>query len=99
MDPSGRGSNVSTEDNDSEDDSDIEVGGKTQDYKCPLTLSVMENPVTSYVALDVFLSCFLIAVYSALFVDIRFLWKVLEITWETVVKEPHVQQLAVNRLV
>ncbi|GJJ15574.1 hypothetical protein Clacol_009852 [Clathrus columnatus] len=38
---------IPAEVNDSEDDSDIEVGGKTQNYKCPLTLRPMENPVTS----------------------------------------------------
>lgn len=32
----------------SEDDDDIEVGGVTQDYKCPITLTPLEDPLTSY---------------------------------------------------
>ncbi|KAF9007669.1 hypothetical protein BDZ89DRAFT_1104765 [Hymenopellis radicata] len=32
---------------DSEDDDEIEIGGVTQDYKCPLTLCIIEDPVTS----------------------------------------------------
>ncbi|KAK0464677.1 zinc-finger of the MIZ type in Nse subunit-domain-containing protein [Desarmillaria tabescens] len=31
----------------SDDDDDIEVGGVTQDYKCPITLRVIEEPYTS----------------------------------------------------
>ncbi|ESK94950.1 hypothetical protein Moror_13955 [Moniliophthora roreri MCA 2997] len=34
---------------DSDDDDDLEVGGVTQDFKCPLTLRQLENPVTSKV--------------------------------------------------
>ncbi|KAK7056722.1 hypothetical protein VNI00_002439 [Paramarasmius palmivorus] len=34
---------------DSDDDEDLEVGGVTQDFKCPLTLMQLENPVTSKV--------------------------------------------------
>ena len=34
----------------SDDDDDIEVGGVTQDYKCPLTLTPLEDPLTSYAA-------------------------------------------------
>jgi E3 SUMO-protein ligase NSE2 len=37
-----------SEDGDDEDEDDIIVGGATQDYKCPITLRVFENPVTSY---------------------------------------------------
>jgi E3 SUMO-protein ligase NSE2 len=37
-----------TEDGDvSDDDDELEVGGVTQDYKCPLTLTLLEEPVTS----------------------------------------------------
>ncbi|KAF5389208.1 hypothetical protein D9757_003477 [Collybiopsis confluens] len=34
---------------DSDDDEDLEIGAVTQDYKCPLTLRPLENPVTSNV--------------------------------------------------
>ncbi|KAI0071700.1 hypothetical protein K474DRAFT_1693360 [Panus rudis PR-1116 ss-1] len=34
---------------DSDEDEDIEVGGVTQDFKCPLTLMFLENPLTSQV--------------------------------------------------
>ncbi|KAG8737838.1 hypothetical protein FRC10_007765 [Ceratobasidium sp. 414] len=38
------------EDGDPEDsDDDMEVGGVTQDYKCPITLQIYINPLTSYV--------------------------------------------------
>ena len=40
-----------TEDGDESDDEDIEVGGVTQDYKCPLTLTTLVDPLTSYVEL------------------------------------------------
>jgi len=33
----------------SDDDDEIEVGGVTQDYRCPLTLTPLEDPMTSYV--------------------------------------------------
>jgi len=32
---------------DSEDDDDLEVGGSTQDYKCPLTLTMLVDPMIS----------------------------------------------------
>ncbi|KZT23387.1 hypothetical protein NEOLEDRAFT_1096035 [Neolentinus lepideus HHB14362 ss-1] len=32
---------------DSDDDDEIEVGGMTQDYKCPLTLTILVNPLTA----------------------------------------------------
>ena len=31
----------------SDDDDDIEIGGVTQDYKCPLTLTPLVDPLTS----------------------------------------------------
>ncbi|EGN92140.1 hypothetical protein SERLA73DRAFT_99710 [Serpula lacrymans var. lacrymans S7.3] len=34
---------------DSDDDDDLEVGGMTQDYKCPITLTILINPVTSQI--------------------------------------------------
>lgn len=34
---------------DSDDDDDLEMGAVTQDFKCPLTLRPLENPVTSSV--------------------------------------------------
>ncbi|KAF9220964.1 hypothetical protein BS17DRAFT_786274 [Gyrodon lividus] len=33
----------------SDDDDDLEIGGVTQDYKCPITLVILENPMTSQV--------------------------------------------------
>ncbi|KAI0648053.1 hypothetical protein C8Q79DRAFT_1109892 [Trametes meyenii] len=35
------------EGDDSDDDDDIQMGGVTQDYKCPLTLQILVDPVTS----------------------------------------------------
>ncbi|GJE98304.1 E3 SUMO-protein ligase NSE2 domain-containing protein [Phanerochaete sordida] len=32
---------------DSDDEDDIQIGGVTQDYKCPLTLKLLEDPLTS----------------------------------------------------
>ena len=40
----------------SDDDDDVEVGGVTQDYKCPLTLTPLQDPVTSYASTFTFLS-------------------------------------------
>jgi hypothetical protein len=39
-----------TEDGDESDDDDVQVGGVTQDYKCPISLTPLVDPVTSYVA-------------------------------------------------
>ena len=39
-----------SEDADSDNDSEIEVGGMTQDYKCPFTLELLTDPLTSSVA-------------------------------------------------
>ena len=37
-----------TEDgDDSEDEDDVQVGGVTQDYKCPITLRPLTDPLTS----------------------------------------------------
>ena len=47
---------IEKEDGDDSDDDDLEVGGITQDYKCPLTLRTLENPVTSYVPILLSLS-------------------------------------------
>ena len=33
----------------SDDEDDVEVGGVTQDYKCPLSLTILEDPLTSCV--------------------------------------------------
>lgn len=42
--------NTVTEDGDaSDDEDDLEVGGVTQDYKCPISLTTLVNPMTSYV--------------------------------------------------
>ena len=32
----------------SDDEDDVQVGGVTQDYKCPITLTTLVNPMTSY---------------------------------------------------
>jgi hypothetical protein len=32
----------------SDDEDDVQVGGITQDYKCPITLTTLVNPMTSY---------------------------------------------------
>ncbi|EKM49518.1 uncharacterized protein PHACADRAFT_265043 [Phanerochaete carnosa HHB-10118-sp] len=37
------------EGDDSDDDDDVQVGGVTQDYRCPLTLKLLEDPLTSSV--------------------------------------------------
>ena len=34
---------------DSDDDDEIEIGGVTQDYRCPLTLTLLTDPLTAYV--------------------------------------------------
>ncbi|THH30662.1 hypothetical protein EUX98_g3539 [Antrodiella citrinella] len=31
----------------SDDDDDVEIGGVTQDYRCPLSLTILEDPLTS----------------------------------------------------
>jgi hypothetical protein len=33
---------------DSDDDDDLEMGGATQNYNCPISLTILVNPVTSY---------------------------------------------------
>jgi SUMO ligase MMS21 Smc5/6 complex component len=33
----------------SDDDDDIVMGGVTQEYKCPLMMTILKNPLTSYV--------------------------------------------------
>ena len=38
----------------SDDDDDVEIGGVTQDYKCPLTLTPLQDPLTSYAPLSPF---------------------------------------------
>ncbi|KAF9781616.1 zinc-finger of the MIZ type in Nse subunit-domain-containing protein [Thelephora terrestris] len=38
---------IEKEPGDASDDDDIEVGGVTQDYKCPITLTPLEDPLTS----------------------------------------------------
>jgi SUMO ligase MMS21 Smc5/6 complex component len=42
--------NHSEDGDDDDDDDDIVVGGATQDYKCPITLRLFIDPVTSYVS-------------------------------------------------
>jgi len=34
---------------DSDDEDDVQVGGVTQDYKCPISLTTLKNPMTSQV--------------------------------------------------
>ncbi|KAF9649385.1 hypothetical protein BDM02DRAFT_1844775 [Thelephora ganbajun] len=38
---------IEKEPGDVSDDDDIEIGGVTQDYKCPITLTQLQNPLTS----------------------------------------------------
>jgi SUMO ligase MMS21 Smc5/6 complex component len=45
---------------DSDDDDEIEVGGVTQDYKCPITLTPLQDPLTSYGSLLHILHLFLL---------------------------------------
>lgn len=33
----------------SDSDDELEIGGQTQDYKCPITLSLLKDPLTAYV--------------------------------------------------
>ena len=47
MPPPGDPNDIKMEDYDDEDDDDVVVGGTTQEYKCPLTLQMMTEPVTS----------------------------------------------------
>jgi len=41
----------------SDEDDDIEVGGVTQDFKCPLTLTPLQDPLTSFVSFFTFRAC------------------------------------------
>lgn len=42
---------LTTEEGDEDDDDDdIVVGGATQDYRCPITLTLLRDPVTTYVS-------------------------------------------------
>lgn len=38
---------VAEEGDDSDDDDDVQVGGVTQDYRCPITLTILVDPLTS----------------------------------------------------
>jgi SUMO ligase MMS21 Smc5/6 complex component len=38
---------LTEEADESDDDDDVEIGGATQDFKCPLTLRLLEDPLTS----------------------------------------------------
>ena len=49
---------IPAEDGDHSDDDDIEVGGQSQVYTCPLTLAILEKPVTSYVPFPFLFSFF-----------------------------------------
>ncbi len=40
---------ASEDGDDSDDDDDVQIGGVTQDYKCPLSLTILEDPLTSCV--------------------------------------------------
>jgi hypothetical protein len=35
------------EDGDDSEDDDVEIGGVTQDHKCPLTLTILVDPMTA----------------------------------------------------
>lgn len=38
---------LAEEGDDSDDDDDVQVGGVTQDYRCPITLTILVDPLTS----------------------------------------------------
>ncbi|EAU86249.2 hypothetical protein CC1G_03460 [Coprinopsis cinerea okayama7 len=38
---------IEKEDGDDSDDDDLEIGGQTQDFKCPITLTILIDPLTS----------------------------------------------------
>lgn len=38
---------IPAEEGDEAEDDDIEIGGQQSDFKCPLTLSLLEDPMTS----------------------------------------------------
>lgn len=40
---------ISEDGDDSDDDDDVQIGGVTQDYKCPLSLTILVDPLTSCV--------------------------------------------------
>ncbi|KAF9565685.1 hypothetical protein CPC08DRAFT_782326 [Agrocybe pediades] len=42
-----RGTSSLSEGEESDDDDDLEIGGATQDYRCPLSLTLLEKPMTS----------------------------------------------------
>jgi E3 SUMO-protein ligase NSE2 len=52
------------EDGDDSDDDDVQVGGVTQDYRCPLTLTLLVDPLTSYAR---FLYSLLFSMLTSLF--------------------------------
>ena len=41
------------EDGDDSDDDDVLVGGQTQDFKCPLTLTTLVDPLTTYATIHI----------------------------------------------
>lgn len=69
---------------DSDEDEDIVVGGVTQDYRCPLSLTIMVDPITSCVFLR------MRRYYGAdrkrigEYVDIPFLLKLSNSIWATI---------------
>jgi hypothetical protein len=42
-----QGTQIFPEDGDDSEDDDMEIGGVTQDYKCPLTLTTFVDPMTA----------------------------------------------------
>ncbi len=40
---------VAEDGDESDDEDDVQVGGITQDYRCPISLTIFVDPVTSYV--------------------------------------------------
>lgn len=58
---------------DSDDDDDVLVGGQTQDFKCPLTLTTLVDPLTTYVMIFI-LGCSLCLTFSQQNMQAFLLW-------------------------
>lgn len=44
------------DEDDADSDDDIQMGGATQNFRCPLTTNILEDPITKYVLLPLILS-------------------------------------------
>lgn len=41
------------DENDDDSDDDLQIGGATQNFRCPLTTNILEDPITKYVTLSI----------------------------------------------